>query len=101
MNCKSYNTFFETISSKIRLNIIETLEDSPKSVSEICSILNEEQSKISHNLRHLMDCHFLDVQRKGKQRIYSLNKATITPLMKLVKKHVETYCCDVCNNYKK
>lgn len=66
------------------------------SVSEICSALHEEQSKISHNLKCLKDCHFLDVEQKGKKRIYSLNKDTIMPLMNLVDKHVKKYCCQEC-----
>lgn len=66
------------------------------SVNEICSSLREEQSKISHNLKKLIECHFLDVKREGKKRIYSLNKDTIVPLMELVKKHVKKYCYTSC-----
>lgn len=96
MKCKSYNLFFETISSKTRLRILELLNVRPMSVTEICKALNEEQSKISHNLKNLADCHFLDIEKQGKKRIYSLNKETIVPLMKLVEKHVEKYCKDLC-----
>ena len=96
MKCKSYNLFFETISNKTRLSIIELLQKKPMSVTEICEKLGEEQSKISHNLKKLTDCHFLDVEQKGKQRIYSLNKDTMVPLMNLVTKHVEKYCDKSC-----
>ncbi len=96
MKCFSYNKFFETIGCRTRLKILECLKKSPMSVTEICSCLEEEQSKISHNLRCLADCHFLDVKRRGKKRIYSLNKGTILPLMKLVDKHVKKYCCRSC-----
>ena len=96
MKCQSYNTFFETIGNKTRLKILEILQVKPMSVTEICQTLSEEQSKISHNLRCLTECHFIDVQQQGKQRIYSLNKDTLLPLMKLVDKHVQTYCCKEC-----
>jgi len=96
MKCPSYNFFFEAISPRLRVRIIELLEKRPLNVTEICNSLEEEQSKISHNLRRLVDCHFLDVKREGKKRIYSLNKDTIVPLMDLVKKHVKKYCCDSC-----
>ena len=66
MKCHSYNTFFEIIGNKTRLRIIEVLEAGDLSVTEICEKLNEEQSKISHNLRKLVECHFLDVEKKGK-----------------------------------
>ena len=78
------------------MKIIETLISGPKSVSEICSLIKEEQSKVSHNLRKLMECRFLDVEKKGKQRIYSLNKDTIIPILKLVERHVHKYCGEVC-----
>ncbi len=96
MRCYSYNVFFETIGNKTRLRILEALLIRPMSVTEICSSLKEEQSKISHNLKCLTDCHFVDVKQKGKQRIYSLNKETMVPLMKLVGEHVKKYCCSEC-----
>ena len=101
MKCKSYNLFFETVSSKIRLRILELLKVKPMSVSEICKTLDEEQSKISHNLKNLAGCHFLDIKKDGKKRIYSLNKDTVVPLMRLVEKHVEKYCKDFCGRRKK
>ncbi|MDP7115993.1 MAG: helix-turn-helix domain-containing protein [Candidatus Woesearchaeota archaeon] len=96
MKCESYFRFFETVSGKLRWSILSLLENGPMSVNEISEGLNEEQSKISHNLRNLAECHFLDVKQDGKKRIYSLNKETIVPLMKLVEKHVEKYCTDFC-----
>ena len=96
MKCPSYNVFFETIANKTRIKILEILESKSMSVSEICTKLNQEQSKISHNLKCLADCHLLDVKKQGKQRIYSLNKETMVPLMKLVEKHVKRFCCKEC-----
>lgn len=96
MTCNSYDLFFETFSNKTRIRIIKTLNLCPKSVTEICKVTKEEQSKVSHNLRKLMECNFLDVKREGKKRIYSLNKDTIIPILSLVDKHVKKYCCEEC-----
>ena len=96
MKCKAYNVFFETIGNKTRMSILEILMIKPLSVKEICEKLNEEQSKVSHNLKLLTDCNFLTVKQEGKKRIYSLNKETIVPLMRLVEKHVNTYCSGEC-----
>jgi DNA-binding transcriptional ArsR family regulator len=82
------------------MKIIEALRQSPKSVNEISKQTNEEQSKISHNLKKLMECKFLDVKQEGKQRIYSLNKDTIIPILTLVEKHVEKYCEKICQKTK-
>jgi hypothetical protein len=47
-----------------------------------------------------MECKFLDVKQEGKQRIYSLNKDTIIPILTLVEKHVEKYCEKICQKTK-
>jgi|SRR3989344_8973742 len=98
MKCPSYNYFFETISSRIRVKIINLLMTRPMSVTEICKDIKEEQSKVSHNLKKLASCNVLEVKKQGKNRIYSLNKETILPLMKLVEKHVQKYCRKECKN---
>ena len=95
MICKS-NMFFETIGNRTRLKILELLYNRPMCVNDICRTLNEEQSKISHNLKKLSNCNFIEVKKEGKKRIYSLNKKTMVPLMKLVEKHVKNYCGEVC-----
>lgn len=100
MKCKAYNTFFETIGNKTRLKILELLHNKSLSVGEICEKLKEEQSKVSHNLKILTECHFLTVRKEGKKRVYSLNKETMVPLMKLVEKHVRCYCGQTCGRSK-
>lgn len=92
MKCKSFDIFFETISNKTRMKIVEALMDKALNVGEICSKIKEEQSKVSHNLKILKDCHFVDARTRGKERVYSLNKDTIVPLMGLVERHVSKYC---------
>ncbi|MBL7148283.1 MAG: winged helix-turn-helix transcriptional regulator [Nanoarchaeota archaeon] len=99
MKCKSYNLFFETISHKMRLNIIELLRNESLTVNGISKKLNEEQSKVSHNLKKLKDCHFVEAKRKGKTILYSLNKGTILPLLNMVETHVEKHC-KICGKLK-
>ncbi len=101
MKCPSYNLFFETVSNKSRMKILQFLKNKPMNVTELCNALKEEQSKVSHNLRKLADCHLIDMKKDGKNRVYSLNKETMIPLMSLVEKHVNKYCCKSCGNYEK
>ena len=96
MKCSSYYMFFDTISNKTRMAIIESLLKGDKSVNEICDDVGEEQSKVSHSLKRLMDCNFLDVKREGKKRIYSLNQETVVPILRLVDKHVSKFCDKSC-----
>lgn len=96
MKCPSYYMFFETISNKTRFKIIDALSKGGKSVTDICKDIGEEQSKISHALKKLTECRFIDFKVEGKKRIYSLNKETITPILRLVEKHTERYCKGEC-----
>jgi len=50
------------------------LKDKEKIVTEISKELKVEQSKISHALSNLKSCRIVEVKRKGKERIYFLNK---------------------------
>lgn len=96
MRCKSYETFFINFANKTKLNIIMSLRNGPLNVKTITKRVNEEQSAVSHNLRKLNDCHILDVRKIGKERVYSLSKDTITPILKLVEAHVTKNCPGSC-----
>jgi ArsR family transcriptional regulator len=84
--------FFSTLANPARLAILEQLFDRSMNVTQLAKKLEQEQSMISHNLRLLANCHFVSVQRKGKQRIYSVNKETVGSLFEIVEKHARKYC---------
>ncbi|MFA5745908.1 MAG: metalloregulator ArsR/SmtB family transcription factor [archaeon] len=95
MKCLSYN-FFGVISNKTRWKIIKLLYKSEKTVSEISTITGEEQSKVSHSLKQLLNCNIVFSKRQGKNIIYSLNKKTIKPLVKIVNQHTKDFCKNKC-----
>jgi len=93
----SYDDFFTVLSNKQRVKILQYLnQEGPKSVSEISSKLKIEQSAVSHAMRRLYMCHFVEVKQQGKERMYSINKDTVQPLFKLIEKHVKAYCVKGC-----
>jgi len=92
MKCNSYKMFFEVFANETRFKIIDSLSKSPKCVTDICEDVKEEQSKVSHNLKILTCCNFVVRKIDGRKRIYSLNKDTVQPIIKLVGKHVKKYC---------
>lgn len=95
MKCKSYY-FFTVISNKTRWKIITALYKKEKTVTEICKDIDEEQSKVSHSLKTMHNCKIVFSKKKGKNVIYSLNKKTITPLVKHLEKHVHEFCTGQC-----
>ncbi len=89
---KSYKLFVKAFSNRTRFEIIELLKNgNPKNVTEICKELGFEQSRVSHNLKCLIDCGFVEVKQDGKNRVYSLNKDTVYPMLELIDRHIKKY----------
>ena len=92
----TYIGFFKTLCNETRMGIVFCLKEKPLSVNQISKELGMEQSRVSHNLKCLENNGFVKVERKGKQRIYSLNKETIVPILNDAKKHVQKYKIKTC-----
>jgi len=93
---KPYELFFQTLANQQRLGIINLLRRGPKNVTQICKELDFNQTTVSHNLRRLKTCSFVSVKKNSKERIYSLNKETIKPLMNIIDKHTNKFCKHLC-----
>ena len=84
--------FFETLGTGLKIKILYELKNGSLSVNDLSKQLNQERSKVSHALKSLLECCFVSVKKKGRERIYSLNTDTIIPLLSIVEKHVKKYC---------
>ncbi|MCW8965935.1 MAG: metalloregulator ArsR/SmtB family transcription factor [Candidatus Pacearchaeota archaeon] len=100
MKKSKYHIFFNNLANPLRIDIIITLKEKAMSVSDIVAELKVEQSKISHALSSLKCCNIVEFKQKGKQRIYSLNKKTIVPMLNLIDKHAKTFCKGDCKSCK-
>lgn len=92
--------FFSTLANPTRLAILEHLRNGPQNVSQLIETLGLEQSMVSHNLRTLLKCRFVFVRKQGKERVYSLNEDTMSPIFEIVEHHRQEYCpilakCDI------
>ncbi len=88
----NYHIFFKKLAYPIKIDILVSLKNKDKSVQELAKDLNIEQSKLSHALQSLRCCNIVQVRQHGKKRIYSLNKKTILPILKLIDEHEKIYC---------
>lgn len=93
---KTYHMFFTNLANPLKIDIIIKLREKEKSVTGLSEELGVEQSKVSHALSSLKCCNIVKVSQRGKQRIYSLNKKTIIPMLDLIDKHSKTFCGGVC-----
>jgi DNA-binding transcriptional ArsR family regulator len=87
----SHKLLLRAIANETRFAIISLLKEKPFSVGEICEKLGFEQSRVSHSLRCLVDCGFVNSEQDGKNRIYALDDKTVRPMLQLMEKHVERY----------
>lgn len=92
MKNSGYHTFFTNLANPLKMDIVLLLKDGEKSVGELCEVLKVEQSKISHALACLKGCRIVESKQNGKQRIYSLNKKTIVPMLNILDKHSINFC---------
>lgn len=92
MKCNAYHVFFKNLANPLKTQIIQVLKEKPMSVNELMEKTKIEQSKLSHALTSLKFCKIVNSKQKGKQRIYSLNKKTIIPILKVIDKHRQTMC---------
>ena len=68
---ESWKHFAKVLGNRTRFDIITLLrKEGEFSVSEICQKLGYEQSRVSHNLKCLLNCGFVEVEQRGKKRVY-------------------------------
>ena len=84
--------FFSTLANPTRLAAIEHLMNKPMSVNELASTLGQEQSMISHNLKPLLKCNLLSIQKQGKKHIYTANQETLSPIFLAIENHAHKFC---------
>ncbi len=92
IHCDAYHVFFKNLANPLKIGIIAELKEKPSSVNELSEKLNVEQSKLSHSLANLRFCSLVNSKQVGKKRVYSLNKKTILPILKIIDKHRQTEC---------
>jgi DNA-binding transcriptional ArsR family regulator len=82
---------FKALANEARLKILFSLMNGKRCVSELCKSTGLEQSRVSHNLRCLVNCGFVLAERRGKYRIYSLNEPVIKQILLLADVHARRY----------
>lgn len=91
-SCRAYNAFFQNFANRSNLALITLLRGRGMGVCELAKMAGMEQSAASHCLRKMHSCNIVTFEKKGRERIYSLNGATVLPLLKLVDRHVAKNC---------
>jgi ArsR family transcriptional regulator len=79
----------KTVAHPLRLGIIFLLEQYPRlSVSEICEMLDSEQSLTSHHLQNMKLKGILSSKKAGRNMLYSLKERDVSLIIE---------CLENCN----
>ena len=84
--------FFINLANPTRLAALEQLMEKPMSVNELATVLGQEQSMISHNLKPLLQCNLIAIKRQGKKHIYTINEETMLPIFGAIENHAQKFC---------
>lgn len=99
-----YELCFETLSNEVRIQILKKLSEKPRSVTELVKEVGVEQSRLSHSLKMLRICNYVDVEKVGKQRIYSIKEDVLKKkegnLFEVIDNHIQNYCHNNCAKIK-
>ncbi len=87
----SYMLFFKALANPTRFDILQLLRTGPRRVTDICRELNLEQSLVSHNLKCLVSCGFVDSKQDGRNRVYFIDETHIRPLLEKIDEHIREY----------
>jgi len=80
---------FKMFGDSTRIRIMYALFDGEKNVSEICQMLDMNQSAISHQLKTLKASKLVRSRRDGKAMLYSLDDDHVKMILAMGKEHIE------------
>ena len=90
MHYRVYREFFRALANQTRFAIVQLLRTAPHNVGQIGEKLGFEQSRVSHNLRCLLNCGFVLWEWQGKNKVYRLHP-DLTPILAGIEKHLARY----------
>jgi DNA-binding transcriptional ArsR family regulator len=69
--------FLKCIGEPTRLQILKLLAEGEKCVGELTSVLDKEQSLISHHLRALKECNIVTERQEAQKVYYKLTQVRL------------------------
>ena len=79
---------FKIFGDSTRIKILFALFHGEKNVTEICEVLEMNQSAVSHQLKTLKDAHLVKSRREGKQIYYSICDHHIMEILDTALEHI-------------
>ncbi|MFC5735547.1 ArsR/SmtB family transcription factor [Cytobacillus gottheilii] len=93
--------FLQGFAHKIRIQILESIKDEEKTVSEILTSLSCSQSSVSQHIACLKGCGLINGRQEGKFIYYSLSSQKVRELLQMFNHVLDDVQNDVacCENH--
>lgn len=97
MKFEHIKPFFTALGNETRFEIVQLVAERPRTVTDICKSLHCRQTKISNDLKCLRECGYVHVEKRGNERIYSVDR-NILPILSSINKKLQklTITCKGC-----
>ncbi|QHC21455.1 ArsR/SmtB family transcription factor [Streptomyces sp. GS7] len=79
----------QALAAPSRLQILTTLRQEPRSVTELAAAIGMEQSAVSHQLRLLRILGLVAGERAGRRMVYRLYDSHVARLLDEAVRHIE------------
>jgi len=84
----------KALGEPIRLRIVDSLRERPRSVGEIAKAVGEEIVTVSHHLGILYHADIVDREKQGRFVVYRLRQGLlVTRSSRHGKEHIDLGCC--------
>ncbi len=74
--------FFRTLGHPVRIQVLELLQDGPRSVRDLLDVIEVEPSNMSQHLAMLRRTRIVVATREGATMVYSLSSADVAELLR-------------------
>ena len=90
MKKETVQLFFDAFGDINRFNILLLLLEKPLNVGSIAKLTALEQSNVSHHMKCLTNCGFVNIRQAGKEHIYTIEPA-VARIVKNLASHMDRY----------
>ena len=93
---------FSVLGNELRVKIIEALKEKPMGVNDLTEKVNADRTNVSHSLAMLKECGFVEAEKRGRERVYSLSNCIVNDLkvtgniFELMEHHMKHRCKARC-----
>ncbi len=99
---QSVQKCFSVLGNKLRADILSALKKGPMPVNRLSLETGADRSNVSHSLSILKECGFVETEKRGRERVYSLSNCIVNDMrvtgniIESMQYHIRHHCRGRC-----